>query len=672
MPHVFQDRSLSKIGVIGSGQIGPDIALFFSKVMFADGVEIVVVDISQEALDKGRARTEKKIRKGQESGAFKGDMADRMISSITWTNDYSALKGAELVVEAATEDEGLKRRIFAQVEELAAPNAILVSNSSHLEPEAIFAEAKDPYHCACVHYFFPAERNIIVEVIPGAKTERATTDWLMAFYEAIGKAPIEVGSRYGYAIDPIFEGLFLAARLLADDGVGTTKEIDTVARKALRQGIGPFTAMNLTGGNPITAVGLDKYTSKINEWFHTPDSLKKAVEEGTPWEVPGRDEKVEISDEKFEEIAGLMRGAYFGLVCEILDSGISNVADLNMAVGTALVVAPPFELMNEVGVEESLRLVKKFQERYPKFVVPESLQAQSATGEPWSIPVVLGRTEDGVRIITIRRPAVLNALNETVFEQLEAAVRHAEEDDTVRGVVITGFGVKAFVSGADIGMLSKLRNAEEGYENSRLFHRVLDKIENLSKPVVAAYNGLAFGGGNELAMACHHRIARQGLKILAGQPEPNLGIIPGAGGTQRLPRIIGLEKAWPLLRTGRPFSGEEALELGLVSELVPADQLIPRAVAIANGSAGVDIRPIERGPIGVPDSLPEVEIGHLSRKIDGILQEAILEGAKGELGDGLELESKLFGACVETKDMHVGMETFLTQGARAKAPFVHE
>lgn len=672
MPYTFQDRTLTKVGVIGSGQIGPDIALFFSKVLHADGVQVVVVDVSEAALEKGRARTEKKIRKGQESGAFKGEMGDEMIASLSWTSNYDDLKGAELVVEAATEDEGLKRKIFGQLEELCAPNAILVSNSSHLEPEAIFAETKDPYHCACVHYFFPAERNIVVEIIPGAKTERATTDWLLAFYEAIGKAPIEVGSRYGYAVDPIFEGLFLAARLLADDGVGTTKEIDTVARKALRQGIGPFTAMNLTGGNPITAVGLDKYTTKINEWFHTPESLKQAVADGTPWDVPARDEKVEISDEKFAEIAGLMQGAYFGLVGEIVDSGISNVADLDMAVSTALVVAPPFALMNELGVKASLELVEGFQARYPKFVVPECIQAQAATGEDWTIPVVLSRTVDNTRVITIRRPAVLNALNETVFEQLEGAVKAAEEDSSVRGVVITGFGVKAFVSGADIGMLSRLETAEQGYENSRLFHRVLDTIENLDKPVVAAYNGLAFGGGNELAMACHHRIAREGLKILAGQPEPNLGIIPGAGGTQRLPRLIGLEKAWPLLRTGRPFSGTEALELGLIAEIVPADQLIPRAVAIANGSAGVEIQPIVREPIAVPETLPELEIGHLSKKIDGILQRAILEGAAGKLEDGLDLESRLFGECVETKDMHVGMETFLTQGARAKAPFVHE
>lgn len=671
MAFTFQNRTLSRVGVIGSGQIGPDIALHFAKVFAEHGVKVVVVDVAQPALDAGARRTEKKIRKGQETGAFKGDLADRMLASLEWTTDYSALKGAELVVEAATENDSLKRKIFAQLEGLCAKDAVLASNSSHLEPEVIFAEAGDKSRTACVHYFFPADRNVVVEITPGRDTSAATTRWLLGLYEAIGKVPIEVKSRYGYAIDPVFEGLFLAALMLKDDGIATSKEIDTVAMEALGLGVGPFTAMNLTGGNPITAVGLDRYTTKINAWFRTPASLKKAVEEKAQWEAPGRDEKVEVSPEKRALVGDLLRGAYFGLVTEILDAGLSNVADLDLAVSTALVVKPPFTFMNELGVKASLDLVEGFRARYPSFVVPRCLKEQAASGKPWPTSFLQETTRDGVRVIKVRRPDKLNALNEAVFVQLEAAVAAAEADAGVKGLVVTGFGTKAFVAGADIGMLSKLKNAQEGYENSQLFHRALNRIENCRKPVVCAYNGLAFGGGNELAMACHHRIARKGLSPLAGQPEPNLGIIPGAGGTQRLPRIVGLDKAWPLLRTGKPISGAEGLALGLISEEVEASELLDRAIAIANGSARVAMKPIERGPMAVPASLPEVEIGHLSRKIDEILRQAILDGARMTLEEGLQLESRLFGACVETKDMHLGMETFLTQGAKAKAPFVH-
>ena len=325
MAYSLKDWTLDKVGVIGSGQIGPDIALFFTKVLAPHDVPIVVVDVSEDALAKGRAKLEKKISKGVESGAFKPEHAEAMMRNLSWTTDYSALKGARLVIEAATEDKNIKQKIVAQLESVVADDCIIASNSSHMEPEVIFENAKTPEHTLVIHYFFPAERNIIVEIVPSKHTHKPVVDWLMAFYEEIGKAPIKVGSRYGYAIDPVFEGLFQAAALLAEKGLGSVKQVDVISQKALGQGIGPFTAMNLTGGNPITAVGLDHYTTKIHKWFRTPASLKEKVETNQPWETAGRGEKVEYTEDQFRQIADYMTGAYFGLVGEIVDAGISNV-----------------------------------------------------------------------------------------------------------------------------------------------------------------------------------------------------------------------------------------------------------------------------------------------------------------------------------------------------------
>jgi len=204
MSFTHQGRTISKVAVIGSGQIGPDIALYFSKVLSPHGVETVVVDVSEEALAKGKAKLEKKVSKGVESGAFSAEQQSQIIAAVKFTSDYGALAGADLVVEAATENKALKGKIFGQVEELVSDDAILVSNSSHLEPEVIFATAKNKARTAVVHYFFPAERNLLVEVIAGANTAPATTQWLLSFYEAIGKVPIPVKSRYGYALDPVF------------------------------------------------------------------------------------------------------------------------------------------------------------------------------------------------------------------------------------------------------------------------------------------------------------------------------------------------------------------------------------------------------------------------------------------------------------------------------------
>src|SRR5205823_3374460 len=151
-----QGRSLAKVAVIGSGQIGPDIALYFAKVLAPEGVKVVVVDVVQAALDAGRQKLEKKVQKGVESGAFTPELQQQMLGSLSWTTDYPDLQGAELVVEAATENKALKAKIFAQVETLAAKNAVLCSNSSHLEPEVIFAGVVDQSRTAVVHYFFPA------------------------------------------------------------------------------------------------------------------------------------------------------------------------------------------------------------------------------------------------------------------------------------------------------------------------------------------------------------------------------------------------------------------------------------------------------------------------------------------------------------------------------------
>ncbi|MBX3460706.1 MAG: 3-hydroxyacyl-CoA dehydrogenase/enoyl-CoA hydratase family protein [Planctomycetes bacterium] len=672
MAFTLKNWSLEKVGVVGSGQIGPDIALFFTKVLAPFGVPVVVVDVSQDALNAGKAKLEKKVAKGVETGAFKADEAQRMTGNITWTTDYSAFKGCRLVVEAATENPGIKQKIVAALEAVVEPDCIIASNSSHLEPEVIFEKAKAPEHGLVVHYFFPAERNIIVEVVPGKATHDVVTDWVMDFYEQIGKAPILVGSRYGYAIDPVFEGLFLAAALQVESGAGSVKQVDEIARKALGLGIGPFTAMNLTGGNPITAVGLDHYTAKIHKWFRTPASLKAKVEKKEPWETAGKGEKIEYTEEQFRKIADAMTGAYFGLVGEIVDSGISNVGDMNMAVSTALVVKPPFEWMNEIGTGNALKLVEQYAASNPGFPVPKCIKERA--GKPFEIPMVFRRDVNGVAVIKIRRPAVLNALNLEVFRQLRAHCEAVEGDAGIKGAVITGFGTKAFVSGADIDMLAALKTAAEGEANSRQFHVTLDYIEDMRKPVICAYNGLALGGGNELAMACHARIARKGLKLLAGQPEVNLGIIPGAGGTQRLPRWIGFDRALQMMRTAKPIDGKTGLELGLIVEEVEGDP-VPRAVELVNEYAGGkrELKRIAREALtGLPGKAPDLDIGHLSKRIDQILCDTVINGCKLPLRDGLKLESKAFGECVETEDMHIGMETFLKEGARAKAAFKHK
>nr|MDP6276816.1 3-hydroxyacyl-CoA dehydrogenase NAD-binding domain-containing protein [Candidatus Neomarinimicrobiota bacterium]MDP7217703.1 3-hydroxyacyl-CoA dehydrogenase NAD-binding domain-containing protein [Candidatus Neomarinimicrobiota bacterium]MDP7437685.1 3-hydroxyacyl-CoA dehydrogenase NAD-binding domain-containing protein [Candidatus Neomarinimicrobiota bacterium] len=213
MSYNYKNLFISKLSIIGAGQIGPDICLHFSKVFSKYNVELVLVDIAEEALTGAKARIEKKIQKGVDTGAFKPAMAETMTNSITYTTDYQDIAGSEIVLEAATEDEKIKNIIFGQVEAICDEQCLFLSNSSHMRPEVIFQNIKNRSRCLVTHYFFPAERNPVVEVVPGKETDPAIAATLMGFYEAIGKVPIKVKSSYGYAIDPIFEGLCQTAIL---------------------------------------------------------------------------------------------------------------------------------------------------------------------------------------------------------------------------------------------------------------------------------------------------------------------------------------------------------------------------------------------------------------------------------------------------------------------------
>ncbi|OYV74104.1 MAG: hypothetical protein B7Z72_00955, partial [Gemmatimonadetes bacterium 21-71-4] len=652
--------------------IGPDIALHFAKALASAKVAVVVVDVAPDALERGRVKLEQKVAKGRESGVYTHPQAEAILRSVTFTDAYSQLADAGLVVEAATENLEVKKRIFAQLESLVSGDAVLASNSSHIEPELIFAGLRDPRRALVLHYFFPAERNPVVEIVSGPDTDAALADDLLAFYEAIGKVPVRVGGRYGYAVNPVFEGLFLAAALCVEEGLGTVKDVDAAAKRALGLGIGPFTAMNLTGGNPITDHALDEMTTRVGPWFRSPRLMKDAMASGRPWDVAKRNEAVDLPADRERAIGDAMLGAYFGLVGEILDSGIISLGDLELAVEIGLAVRAPFAFINETGVAPALALVEKYVARHPGFPVPNAIARQARGGRPFEIPYVLRRDAGDVAVLTIRRPQVLNALNDEVYRQLHDRFAALRDDASIRAVVLTGFGTKAFVSGADINFLASITTPDEGFRTSERSKKAGNLIEQLGKPVICALNGSAFGGGSELAMCCTARIARTGLSVAMAQPEANLGIVPGAGATQRLPRLVGVERAAEMLRTGRALSGAEAVACGLIREEVDGD-VVDAAIRLARAAADgrVTLAGIDRRPIQVPSVLPDVTLGHLSRTIDGLMCRAIVEGCRQPLDDGLRFESEMFGACCATEDMRIGIRTFFEHGPRARAEFVH-
>jgi enoyl-CoA hydratase len=244
--------------------------------------------------------------------------------------------------------------------------------------------------------------------------------------------------------------------------------------------------------------------------------------------------------------------------------------------------------------------------------------------------------KDGVAFVTVSRPKKLNALNRQTIEELDALFAVLASDDQVKGVVVTGSGEKAFVAGADIEELAGL-DAGSGRSLSQRGQRVFDRIEWLGKPVVAAVNGFALGGGCELALACHVRVASENASL--GTPEVKLGLICGYGGTQRLPRLVGRGAALEILLTGERVGAEEARRLGLVSRVVPLEQLLPEAESLVR-------KMIANGPLALKAAL-----------------EAVHGGLDRPMAEAQEGEAQLFGELCGSADAAEGTRAFLEKRA---------
>ncbi len=260
----------------------------------------------------------------------------------------------------------------------------------------------------------------------------------------------------------------------------------------------------------------------------------------------------------------------------------------------------------------------------------------ASSAVPHTFENILFEKMGAIAYVTVNRPKVLNALNMATMEELRQAFTAAKDDAEIRVVILTGTGEKAFVAGADIGELSK-HDAVSAKEYTHKGQSVLDLIENLGKPVIACINGFALGGGCELAMACTMRLASDNAKL--GQPEVKLGIIPGYGGTQRLPRLVGKGLAMQQLLTGEMITAQEAYRIGLVNEVVPQPELIARAEAIAQ-------KIIANAPLAIQYAM-----------------EAVHKGMEMTLQEGLYLEATLFGVCCATEDKKEGTTAFLEKRA---------
>ena len=477
------------------------------------------------------------------------------------------------------------------------------------------------------------------------------------------------------------------------EGHGTPAQIDAEARKSFNIGMGPFALMNLTGP-PIALHSTDYLAQQLNTpRYNGAQNLRDLVDNNTLWEI-GDEEECE------EDLAKIIRerllGAVFSIASQIVEEEICSMEDVDRGAKVGLRwELGPFELMNEFGIDEAYRMAKSYSELHneeSEFKLPKFLQIKSETGKPWMFEFVDAEIKNGIATVNINRPEAMNALNETVVEQLGALIDSLNEDTTIHTIVLEGAG-KAFVAGADVKFfVDKLdENAfPKIYQFTAEGHNVLAKIENSPKTTIALTTGLALGGGLELALSCDYRIGTRRTQFRF--PETSIGIYPGLGGTQRTTRICGVNAArWAIL-AGNWIGPEEGEDLGLITHLVePAD--VEKTIGIIsdqgkpeNKYTGTPVRMSEAVQAAVefysdenmnsiitgqiPDGTVEVyanrQLKQISRNAPIALKmasELIDVAASTNLEEGLAAELQNLEDIFATKDAYEGLSS-LIQGRR--------
>lgn len=653
------------VGVIGSGSIGPDLAYGFVSAIAAKGGKVYLQDIRQEALDAGMARIRGYIGKALARGKLTEKAAKAAQLSLIPTLNAADLAPCDYVLEAATEDLPVKKRILANLERIVRPDCLIGFATSGIPRAQIAVDAVHPDRCFVNHPFYPAWRSLPVEVVPSGSAE--LTAQMMAMMETLGKVPVWTADAPCFAADDIFCNYVSEAARIVEEGVATAAQVDAIVHDAVAGG-GPLNVMDLTRGNLLTVhcQELMRDAPTGSPWF-APPAILSAVGNGA-WHDP-KNPGVRAYDAALRKtvldriLAVLFARTYF-----VAEQGICDPSDLDWLTKMSLGFRDGLlSLAGEYGAEAVRDLCLAFEARYPGFHVPQCVR--DAALPAFRRHVRIDRATDGIATVTLRRPEVKNALNRELLLELESAVQELGADPAVTGIILTSFG--GALAGADIGELAALPTPEACEQICHFGHRVFGAISALNKPVVAALNGPVLGGGAELSMACHARVV--GPDLVLGQPEVNLGIIPGYGGTQRLPRLIGLEKALPMLRAAKTMNATEACASGWASGTPVLDPAAAaRALILRHLAGAVRLAPVDPAPLALPDALPPVAIGHRSLAIDSILLDVIRRGLALPLAGGLAVEAEGFGRCKRTVDLDIGMKNFSQNGPRVPATFLHE
>jgi enoyl-CoA hydratase / 3-hydroxyacyl-CoA dehydrogenase len=652
-----------KAAVVGAGTMGGQIA----QTIAASGTPVVLKDVKDElvqaGLDEARNVTQGQVaglvKKGKLTEEQASAQVQEVIGRIHGATTYDGFGDVDFVIEAVPERMEIKQAVFAELDAVTPGHAILASNTSSLSITEIGEATNRPDKVVGFHYFYPASVMPLIEIVEGDDTSAETVGVAVNFAQAIRKQPIACAEVPGFVVNRILNSGISEIWREQEEKALSIKAIDEGVGAAGVVPMGPYFLVNLLGLDTVLHVA-EHLRESYGERFYVPKGMQRLVADGklgaktggdgvyTPTGEPALDGDAQPD---VDELVELLTLKTFVEACLVLDEGVATHRDIDvgMMAGAGLDprrgLFPPFMKADLEGLDVILERLETATEHHGERFAPplvlRRLVAQGRLGQksgqgfyPYAQPddeqpgeAVKLETRGDVAIAWLGN-GLMNSIAPQVIVDLGAVWKRVESSG-VRALVIASSNPLLFSAGADIKAFTSMDEAA-GRELLDTAHALLRGFERSSVVTIAAVNGLAFGGGCELAMACDVRIAAQ--SALFGQPEVKLGIIPGFGGTQRLARLVGENKALEMNLVGDAIGAEEAYVFGLVNRVVLDHELLDTALAWARKLAG-------QAPLAV-----------------GAIKEV---SARADLDEGIEAEKAGFGAVFASEDAREGIGAFL-------------
>jgi enoyl-CoA hydratase/3-hydroxyacyl-CoA dehydrogenase len=623
------------------------------------GYQVTVYDVQQSFLDAGLEKIRWSVSKLRDKGALSPEKSAEVLGRIHATLDLGEMASADLVIEAVPEELPTKAAVFQQVDKVN-DHAIFASNTSTIPISEIARATSRPGCFVGMHFFNPPVLMPLVELIRGDLTDQETVDSAVSFAKSLGKQVILCAKDVpGFIVNRILGPLMNEAAWTVARGQATVEQVDSAAVYKVGLPMGLFELADYTGVDVIyratEAVRSREPTTipaapLFREKFQAGKLGKKSGEGFYTYKDAGS--RPQFGKEAGQGVDPLL---FFSVAVNaaawLVRNQVCSREDLDLSVKLGLGFPDGLlQMADRWGVDKIVSSLEEKQRLYGAEYAPDALLQEMTRNGATGVGAGRGFYEYStstkrfeelvltkappVAWIALNRPHRLNTITPTMTDELEAAAKDVAADASIRVVVLIGEGEKAFSAGADLTSFG-FSSPVKAFDASRRMYEAFSAFERMPKPVVAAINGYAFGGGCELALACDFRLASESSQI--GLTETGLGIIPGAGGTQRLPRIVGLPKAREMIYFGRRLSADEALKAGLVD----------RVFANAQFRSGVEefaSRLAKRAPLSVKFAKQALNMAY---------------GASTDLGQ--HFEAGAFSMLLSTQDASEGISAFLSK-----------